>query len=300
MLSRLEIFSAHTKGTIFKIFSPTGSNSLVVITGAGRQGNQLIEINLSNMNGKAHSLPFPVSAIRPFKQNLSTRAVESYLAITSTGEVAVTGPSSSFLQYSQTNIEGAKLSSLSTQPKRLFDDIFGANAFEPEPARAPAVNTLPLRSEVAAGQKKDIFDEVAPHAMPSLDSLWREMITSRLKPLQDAPLANGHHIVKDEDSDSEDSSDGEQAKGDGQEDTSMQIDNAAPTAIPAPSSTDFVDSPASLKDIFAKVLTLRSDKPAEPEVVGDTSVDASNASISKRDKKSKNKKRASLSKDGQA
>jgi hypothetical protein len=294
-----EIYSTQTKGAIFKMFSPTGSNSLTVITGAGSQRSQLVELDWNNMNGKAHSLPFPVSAIRPFKQNPTTRKVESYLAITATGEVAITGPLSSSLQYSQTNIEGANLSSLSAQPKRLFDDIFGANAFEPEPTRAPAVNTLPLRSEVASSHKKDIFDEIAPHAMPSLDSLWREMITSRLKPLQDAPLANGQHTVKDEATDSDDSSDAEEMNGDGQGDSNMQIDHTAPV-VPPSASFDYVDSPASLKDIFAKVLTLRPEQPVEVEA-GNTSADASNASFSKRDKKSKNKKRASLSsKDGQA
>lgn len=108
------------------------------------------------------------------------------------------------------------------RPVRLFDELFGPSSLSAAPSTSTStagaltydMDALKMATGPGSGGKRDIFDEIPSHKLPSLSELWRGLLLPKLKPVSSS---NGHgqvskskEGVKDEDvSDEEEEEEGE-------------------------------------------------------------------------------------------
>ncbi|KAK9897016.1 WD40 repeat-like protein [Cystobasidium minutum MCA 4210] len=197
-------------------------------------------LSLSDSNfSSVEALPFALSQLAayptdPVKVSSDSVSIPLIASIAKTGQVALLGPESALRKVrpsafeSAANLQAALNSKTvdgeELRPVRLFDELFGPSALSAAAAPSTSTSTYTMAS-LGAGPalptgKRDIFDEIPSHKLPSLSELWRGLLSDKLKPLGEASsststkLEHGRRIVKNEDDDSDDD--------DG--DTSMDVD----------------------------------------------------------------------------
>ena len=192
-------------------------------------------------------------------------AEEQTLALMSgRGDVYLTGPGAASVRASgedATNLRalartGQATDGIGGRPLRLFDEIFGASegelgALDGDADRAPI--SVPSRGKGALGG--DVFELTPSHRLPPVGGLWKGLLGQSLRPLSSAAAGpSASTAVRQEQFElathlttSDDVVDGDRS--------TMDIDAAQ--SAPAVTTTSYIDSPASLVDIFKQSLNLQ-------------------------------------------
>ena len=182
-----------------------------------------------------------------------------------------------------TDSEGSKnlramASSTIGGPLRLFDEIFGPTLQTKAP---PTFSTPPpLLSAPRSGGTRDIFAEMPSHVLPPISSLWRGLLRGQLKPISATIPARkgiegettGNNSDEEEDEAHTTALHNSQALDAGHS-------NTAEVEMP----TDFVDSPDSLKQIFAESIAIYAEGAAGK--TPDTAVPTSRAKAEEKKRK---------------
>lgn len=210
-----------------------------------------------------HRLPFAPAKILHYSTSSADLATsppsDIYAALSSTGEVLLTSPSLAVLNAGMSSIAaGARATNLQAlaatqaaetvvggaRPIRLFDELFAdpsdAVKSTGKSRRAGGgAATTPSVYAYHKGKGTDVFDENPTHTLPPITSFWRGLVEGYLKPLPPAAAV------------------GQPGVNDGEED-GMDIDESPDRGGRAVASDtkDFVDSPSTLADIFAKTFNM--------------------------------------------
>lgn len=200
-----------------------------------------------------HALPFAISraALYPSlpasvqSTSISPETDLVIAAIAKSGQVALLGSESALRRIrpsayeDSANLQAAlntvEASNENLRPVRLFDELFGESSLlTSAPSTSSTTAAIPSATGglgFAGNSKKNIFDEIPSHKLPSLSTLWRDLITPGLKPIAGSSTstspskdknARGGAVKNDaEDSDDEDGEEA-QMEEDGQQTHSIE------------------------------------------------------------------------------
>lgn len=229
-----------------------------------------------------HALPFAISRATlypsiPPSQSISYAEKDLVVAaIAKSGQVALLGSDSALRRIrpsayeDSANLQAAlntvEASNENLRPVRLFDELFGESSLSssgPSTSSAATISSLPAVSGTS-GNKRDIFDEIPSHKLPSLSALWRDLITPALIPIAGPSTSSSGSkgknaqgaTVKDEDaSDDEDDEDIGEVQMDGEDEQvqSDEDDHADARTKETQEETTYVNLPEEeLIEIFSK------------------------------------------------
>lgn len=255
----------------------------------------LSDLSSSTATITTSSLPFslakatcyPYHSISSSNNNATSSLVTA--AIAKSGQVALLGPIEALKQIrpvafeNQANLQAAsntsEISNEDLRPIRLFDELFGTGKVGKDDIDDNDNSAIALPSEMVVGgrKKRDIFDEIPSHKLPSLSTLWRDLITPGLLPLAgpstssssipgSSTLKNGEGAVKDEedlDEDERDDDDDEDVEMGVQDDTKAEDDETVAQDSKQENNITYVNLPEEeLVEIFSKCINITSSNSA--------------------------------------
>lgn len=229
--------------------SEVPANGYLAVAGA-----TAVEVTLPHFTCRTHELDFPVAQAAAYPtpipgSPISQRSpsVPLIASIAKTGAVSLAG-SRSTLQAIRPDafesnahnfaLQAALGSGESPQerdrPIRLFDEVFGPSNFD---SAGTAINTssessltpVDLTYHSTDGQhKSNIFDEIPSHKLPSVATLWKDLLAPLVQPITQATSKNTVDAVNMETDDFGNSSSG----GDEQEHETDGIEAVMSTSEP--------------------------------------------------------------------
>lgn len=230
---------------------------------------------------------YPYNSISSSNNNATSSLVTA--AIAKSGQVALLGPIEALKQIrpvafeNQANLKAAlntsEISNEDLRPIRLFDELFGTGKVGKDDIDDNDNSAIAFPSEIVGGgrKKRDIFDEIPSHKLPSLSTSWRDLITPGLLPLADpstssssipgsSTLKNGESAVKDEedsDEDEQDDNDDEDVEMGVQDDTKVEDDEFVAQDSKQENNITYVNLPEEeLVEIFSKCINITSSNSA--------------------------------------
>lgn len=211
----------------------------------------------------ASRLAYPSKQLAHYPRTGDSAEEQTLALMSGRGDVYLTGPGASSIRASgedATNLRalartGQSADAFGGRPLRLFDEIFGASegelgSLDGDEARAPI--SLPSRGKGSLGG--DVFELTPCHRLPPVGGLWKDLLGQALRPLSSAVAGSSASPSVKQESQQASSQVIEDSLGNG--DASMMDVDDALSAPPA-TSTSYVDSPASLVDIFRQSLSLQ-------------------------------------------
>lgn len=114
------------------------------------------------------------------------------------------------------------------RPVRLFDELFGESSLSS--TSLPSTSTITSVAGLMGGNsssKRDIFDEIPSHKLPSLSNLWRDLITPGLLPVAGPSSSASTGLSKSEAGevkDEEEDSDEDDGEDEDEDDARMEED----------------------------------------------------------------------------
>lgn len=130
------------------------------------------------------------------------------------------------------------------KPLRLFDELFGTAGADQAGQQAVVSTPAYVRQ---SGKKEDVFMRTQSHNLPSVQSMWKELLTPGLKPL----VGGNSSRNKGDNLDEEVEADEEEDK-----DEAMDVDDSDKlSAPPRAGLQDYTDSPSTLSDIFSSLFS---------------------------------------------
>lgn len=218
------------------------------------------EVDLLTSQLSAHTLAFDPTQMVPYGPSSSN----TFAAVSKKGEVLLTGSTerdlavfgfSSAAATSGVSLRAVdeSLTSDGSKGTRLFDELFGASSNEG--SEYPQSTSQPMAYVRKQGKAaSDIFDMTPSHVLPSVQSLWKDLLQPGLRPLlassQKQKRRRGQNGLQDDEEEEEDEEDDAGAGESG-----MDVDPSTTTKIDNDAQL-YIDSPATLSEIFKSSLLI--------------------------------------------